>query len=42
MQVLNNGLSLAGVKGDGTIVVIGLILILAVLLANLVRRDGNG
>ena len=42
MQALNNGLSLAGVKGDGTIVVIGIILILAVLLANLVRRDGNG
>lgn len=42
MQALNNGLSLAGVKGDGTIVVIGVILILAVLLANLVRRDGNG
>jgi rhamnose transport system permease protein len=42
MQALNNGLSLAGVKGDGTIVVIGVILILAVLLANLVRRDGTG
>ena len=38
MQALNNGLSLAGVKGDGTIVVIGVILIVAVLLANLVRR----
>ena len=42
MQALNNGLSLAGVKGDGTIVVIGAILILAVLLANLFRRDGSG
>ena len=42
MQALNNGLSLAGIKGDGTIVVIGVILILAVLLANLFRRDGSG
>lgn len=42
MQALNNGLSLAGVKGDGTIVAIGVILILAVLLANLFRRDGSG
>ena len=41
MQALNNGLSLAGVKGDGTIVVIGVILIVAVLLANLFRRDGG-
>ena len=41
MQALNNGLSLAGVKGDGTIVVIGVILIAAVLLANLFRRDGG-
>ena len=41
MQALNNGLSLAGVQGDGTIVVIGVILIVAVLLANLFRRDGG-
>ncbi len=39
MQALNNGLSLAGVKGDGTITAIGVILILAVLLANVFRRD---
>ena len=39
MQALNSGLSLAGVKGDGTIVLIGAILIGAVLLTNLVRRD---
>jgi rhamnose transport system permease protein len=42
MQALNNGLSLAGVKGDATIVVIGVILILTVLLANVARRDGAG
>ncbi len=41
MQTLSNGLSLAGVKGDGSIVVIGIILIGAVLLANLFRRDGG-
>ena len=39
MQALNSGLSLAGVKGDGTVVLIGVILIGAVLLANLFRRD---
>ena len=39
MQALNSGLSLAGVKGDGTVVLIGAILIGAVLLANLFRRD---
>ena len=42
MQALNNGLSLSGVKGDGTITVIGVILIVAVLLANLFRRNGSG
>ena len=41
MQALGNGLSLAGIKGDGTIVAIGLILIATVLLANLFRRDGG-
>lgn len=41
MQALNSGLSLAGVKGDGTVVMIGVILIGAVLLTNLVRRDGG-
>ena len=41
MQALGSGLSLAGIKGDGTIVVIGAILILTVLLANLFRR-GDG
>lgn len=38
IQVLKNGLSLSGVKGDGTIVVIGAVLVLAVLISNLVSR----
>lgn len=38
IQVLKNGLSLSGVKGDGTIVVIGAVLIVAVLISNLVSR----
>jgi len=39
---LRSGLSLAGVKGDGTIVVIGLVLIGAILVSNLFGRDGDG
>jgi rhamnose transport system permease protein len=42
MQALKNGLALAGVKGDGTIVVIGLILIATIVISNLVRRDVDG
>jgi rhamnose transport system permease protein len=42
MQALKNGLALAGVKGDGTIVVIGLILIATIIISNLVRRDSDG
>jgi rhamnose transport system permease protein len=42
MQAMKNGLALAGVKGDGTIVVIGVVLILAILLSNLFSRDGDG
>lgn len=42
MQALKNGLSLAGVKGDGTIVVIGLVLIGALILSNLFQRKGDG
>ena len=38
IQCLKNGLSLAGVKSDGTIVLIGLFLIAAVLLGNLMDR----
>jgi rhamnose transport system permease protein len=42
MQALKNGLSLAGVKGDGTIIVIGLILIGAIFISNIFNRDGEG
>ena len=42
MQALKNGLALAGVKGDGTIVVIGLILIATLIISNVVRRDSDG
>jgi len=43
IQLLKNGLSLTGVKGDATIVVIGLVLILSILLTNFIqsRRGGN-
>ncbi|HET6436497.1 MAG TPA: ABC transporter permease [Anaeromyxobacter sp.] len=42
IQALRNGLALAGVKGDGTIVVIGAVLILAILVSNFVGREGDG
>lgn len=42
MQAMKNGLALSGVKGDGTIVVIGIVLILALLVSNLFSRDGDG
>jgi rhamnose transport system permease protein len=42
IQALRNGLALSGVKGDGTIVVIGAILILTILISNLLGRDGDG
>ncbi|WP_019997134.1 ABC transporter permease [Aureimonas ureilytica] len=38
VQVLKNGLALSGVKGDGTIVIIGFVLIAAVLISNLLKR----
>jgi rhamnose transport system permease protein len=41
MQAMKNGLALAGVKGDGTIVVIGVVLIAAILVSNLFSRDGD-
>jgi rhamnose transport system permease protein len=41
IQALKNGLSLAGVKSDGTVVLIGAVLILTILLSNLFHRDGN-
>ena len=43
IQLLKNGLSLTGVKGDATIVVIGSVLILSILLTNFIqhRQGGN-
>jgi len=40
-QALRNGLSLAGVKSDGTIVLIGAVLILTILFSNFFHRDGS-
>ena len=42
VQLLKNGLALTGVKGDATIVVIGVVLILSILLTNLLQRRGAG
>ena len=42
VQLLKNGLALTGVKGDATIVVIGVVLILSILLTNLLQRRGGG
>ena len=41
IQALKNGLSLAGVKSDGTVVLIGAVLILTILVSNLFHRNGN-
>ena len=38
IQLLKNGLALTGVKGDATIMVIGLVLIVSVLFTNLIQR----
>jgi rhamnose transport system permease protein len=42
IQLLKNGLALTGVKGDATIVVIGLVLILSTLVASLLQRRRGG
>jgi rhamnose transport system permease protein len=42
MQALKNGLALAGVKGDGTIVVIGAVLIGTILISNMFSKDADG
>ncbi|HUG62708.1 MAG TPA: ABC transporter permease [Methylomirabilota bacterium] len=42
IQALKNGLALSGVKGDGTIVVIGFVLITSVIFSNLFRRNSDG
>jgi rhamnose transport system permease protein len=41
IQALKNGLSLAGVKSDGTVVLIGAVLILTILISNLFHRETN-
>lgn len=41
IQALKNGLSLAGVKSDGTIVLIGAVLVGTILVSNLFHRNGN-
>lgn len=41
IQALKNGLSLAGIRGDGTIMLIGAVLILAILVSNLFERSGS-
>ncbi len=41
IQLLRNGLSLSGVTGDATIVVIGTVLVLAILINNFVHRQSD-
>jgi rhamnose transport system permease protein len=41
IQALKNGLSLAGIKSDGTIVLIGAVLIGTILVSNVLYRDAN-
>jgi rhamnose transport system permease protein len=42
IQALKNGLALSGVKGDGTIVVIGVVLIVAILVSAIIDRNRGG
>lgn len=42
IQALKNGLALSGVKGDGTIVVIGIVLIIAILVSAIIDRNRGG
>jgi rhamnose transport system permease protein len=42
IQALKNGLALSGVKGDGTIVVIGIVLIIAILVSAVFDRSRGG
>ncbi|MGL4526678.1 MAG: ABC transporter permease [Aestuariivirga sp.] len=42
IQALKNGLALSGVKGDGTIVVIGVVLIAAILIGAVFDRNRGG
>ncbi len=38
IQLLKNGLSLSGVKGDATIVIVGIVLILSIMVNNFIQR----
>ncbi|MBI1280970.1 MAG: ABC transporter permease [Anaerolineaceae bacterium] len=38
IQLLKNGLSLANVKGDATIVIVGIVLILSIMINNFIQR----
>jgi rhamnose transport system permease protein len=42
IQMLKNGLSLAGVTGDATIIVVGIVLIMAVLINGYIQRRSGG
>lgn len=42
IQLLKNGLALTGVKGDATIVVIGVVLITSILITNFARKKHSG
>lgn len=42
IQLLKNGLALTGVKGDATIMVIGVVLIASILITNFVRKKHSG
>jgi len=42
IQLLKNGLALTGVKGDASIMVIGLVLISAILVTNVAKRKRSG
>jgi rhamnose transport system permease protein len=42
IQALKNGLALSGVKGDGTIVVIGVVLVAAILIGAVFDRNRGG
>lgn len=42
IQLLKNGLALTGVKGDATIMVIGVVLITSILITNFVRKKHSG
>jgi rhamnose transport system permease protein len=38
IQLLKDGLSLSGVKGDATIVIVGIVLIVSIMVNNFIQR----